>query len=154
MIRHLWSVLCSSSSIDRDDNKLSLFDIVEQITLLEPITEPGLIPIKIHLVTLWRRESLAHATKTTARVRVLVPPQGEEVSKSHEYVVDLTKFVRLRQRIVFRTIPVRGEGTYEFVIDYLDADERWREATRIPLDLVVKTPPAAPDTTADPTTTH
>jgi len=127
---------------------------VEQITLLEPITEPGVMPLQVHLVTLWRRENLAQAVKTTARVRVLAPPQSEQVGKTHEYVVDLTKYLRLRQRVVFRTIPVRAEGTYEFVIEYMDTPEEWREAARVPLDLVVKVPAATTDATAEPTTTH
>jgi hypothetical protein len=153
MIRHIWSVLCSSSAIDREENKVSLFDVLEQITLLEPITEPGVMPLQAHLVTLWRRENVAEPVKTTARVRVLVPPNGEQIGKTQEYTVDLTRYLRLRQRVVFRTLPVRAEGTYEFVIEYMDANEEWRETARLPLDLLVKVP-AVPETTTEPTKTH
>jgi hypothetical protein len=136
-------VLCSSSAIDRDENKLSLFNVLEQITLLEPITEPGIMPLQAHLVTLWSRENLRQEVKTTARIRLLVPPNGEQVGKTQEYAIDLTKHPRLRQRLVFRTLPVRTEGLDEFVIEYLNVDDQWQEATRVPLDLVVKVPPAA-----------
>jgi len=139
MIRHVFSVLCSGSSIDKDENKLSLFDVFEQVTLLQPFTEPGVMPIQGHLVTVWRRENLSLPAHCMGRVRVLAP-DGTQVGKTNEYTIDLSKFSRLRQRVVYRTLPVRGEGTYEFVVEYLDADQTWVEATRVPLDLAVRIP--------------
>ena len=140
MIRHLWSVICASSAIDKDENKLSLFDVTEQITLLEPITEPGVIPFQLHFVSLWRRADLAHEAKSMARIRLLAP-SGEQVGKTQEYTIDLTKFLRLRQRVIFRALPVRSEGTYEFVVEFLGANDEWELATRIPLEVVVKLSP-------------
>lgn len=136
MIKHIWSVLCRSSAIDKDGNNLSLFDVFEQLTILEPITQPGEAPIPFQLVTLWARADLATPVKTTSRVRVLLPG-GDEASKPVQLEVDLTAFRRLRQRVTFGSLPIRAAGVYEFIVEFREHDE-WREAARIPLELTVE----------------
>jgi hypothetical protein len=59
MIHHVWTVFCSSSAIDRDTNQVSLFDLIEQVTVqaVEPRAagERGVIPARFQVVTLWTR---------------------------------------------------------------------------------------------------
>ena len=137
MIRHLWSVLCTSSAIDRDTNKLSLFEVAEQMTLLEPFSEPGLLPVNLHLVTLWSRENIELPEKATVRVR-LITPAGDYAGNANEYQVDLTTFHRLRQRLVFRMFPLQAIGVHEFQIEVRDDADQWREVAKVPLEINVK----------------
>ncbi len=139
MIKHIWSVLCRSSALDKDSNVLSLFDVLEQIKLLEPLSEPGQVPISMHLVTLWARENMGEPTTGRARVSLLAPGDENPVGTPVEYQVDLTTFRRLRNRVTFSSFPIVRAGVYEFVVE-VNRNGGWVEAARVPLELVVEAP--------------
>ena len=139
MIRHVWSVLCRSSAVDKDTNSLSLFDVAEELTLLEPIREKGIAPFPLQLVTLWSRRNPAEPARAVARIR-LVLPIGEQSGAPSEYQVDLTTFKRLRHRFTTAMFPIVEAGVHEFVIEMQDPNREWVEVARIPMELTVKVP--------------
>jgi hypothetical protein len=58
-VQCLWGLLCSLSSIDQERNNLSLFNVIDQITLPKQFfsanSETKVLPFGHELVTLWRR---------------------------------------------------------------------------------------------------
>jgi len=143
MIRHIWSVLCRSSAIDRDANALSLFETFEEITLLEPIEEPGgVVPFSFQLVTLWSRRDVTQPARANIRVSAVNPGEAEARQPPTVTQVDLTQHVRLRQRISFAGLQVARAGVKEFVIDVEVETDRWENVARVPLEIKVQEPPA------------
>jgi|GEM_PF-4752138 len=58
MARHMWTIMCSKSSIDRQTNNLSLFDIIEKIDVaVVAQVDQIIVPIPFHLVTMWVRSA-------------------------------------------------------------------------------------------------
>lgn len=142
MIRHVWSVLCRSSSIDRDANSLSLFDTLEEVTSLEPITEPRTAPIPFQMVTLWARANPSQPTRGRVRVFALNPGEVEP----HDPVilqVDLTQHTRLRQRINFGGLRVMQAGIKEFQVQVEDEDGNWATVSSVPLEIKTPDPTSA-----------
>src|SRR3989338_5214550 len=59
MINHLWSIACSRTSVDRESNNISLFEVLEQLTLSGGPIQPGkkgVVPILFEIVSLWTKE--------------------------------------------------------------------------------------------------
>jgi len=71
-IEHIWSVLCSNSSVDIDTNSLSIFNVVEQLNIQsipkvvslhnnnsspkEAGQESSVIPVTFEIVSLFQRQ--------------------------------------------------------------------------------------------------
>jgi hypothetical protein len=146
MIRHIWTVFCSSSAIDRDTNQVSLFDIIERIKVdligPPPAGEKIVIPSRCQVVTLWTRAQQGEPDSGTTRLR-LIAPGGQELLKS-ENEVDLTEYALRRVRINLAGLPYIGNGQYRFVIDIKFEDE-WKVVAEIPVQLDVETKLAAAD---------
>lgn len=142
MIQHVWSVFCSSSAIDRDSNQVSLFDLVEQISvqLMEapPAGEKVIIPARFQVVTLWTRGDAAEPATGVSRLR-LVAPSGEELLKS-EYDVDLTEHQLRRVRLNLAGMPYVGDGRYHFRVELKD-DDQWQVVGDIPVRFAVQLSP-------------
>ena len=137
----IWAVLCQSSSVDRDSNNMSLFNMLEEVRLpasvpamtLEPdLTEEALEALgQFQLVILWARSDEGIGEKIRARVRVF-PPAAEDPVVTSDLDVDPSEYLRLRQRVNFPGIPASRQqgpvaGTYEFVIDSRLGDHGWKE---------------------------
>ncbi len=64
-IKHIWTILCSNSSIDQNTNNVSLFNVIEQVELqafdkkkINEKQEKG-IPLNCELISLWNRKDNA-----------------------------------------------------------------------------------------------
>jgi hypothetical protein len=140
MIDHVWTVLCTQSITDRESNNLTLLNVIEQINVLGPV--PGPIPIQLELVTLWVRSEPDRPTRGRGRVRV-VAPGGTQLAEN-EYEIDLTQFERIRNQGRIQGVPFSGPGRYLFVVSLQQEDEQdWQDVARVPLQIVVQTPPVA-----------
>lgn len=142
MIRHVWSVLCRNSSIDRDANSLSLFDVLEEMTSLEPITEPRTAPIQFQMVTLWARTNPTEPTRARTRVFALNPGEEEEPRDAVIIQVDLTQHSRLRQRINFGGLRILRAGVKEFRIQVENDEGNWVTVASVPLEIKAPETPA------------
>ncbi len=82
MIRHVWSVLCTKSSIDSDTNNISLFEILEQIQVSQ-FPEPAgdaitVVPMPVELVSLWTREPVGEPQQGECRL-TMYSPRGKSL---------------------------------------------------------------------------
>lgn len=136
MIEHIWTLICSNAIVDRDTNNVSIFNILEQVTIPKNAINNQVIAVGIELITLWVRSDLSKPAKGKSQIN-LVAPNGE-VTKSVDSEIDLSKFERLRSRVFFQGLPYNGEGIYRFIVLYKVDDEKdWEQVASIPLKMVV-----------------
>lgn len=131
MIRHVWSVLCQSASIDAQTNNVSLFNALENIIVLGELSKEKPFILSCEIVSLWARE---HEDKpASGQLRAcFISPEGRN-PQSIVLDIDLTKTPFHRTRLTIGALPVISTGWFEFVIDFrLAGEENWRPAARLP----------------------
>lgn len=141
----IWALLCERSVIDKETNNLSVHNVIEELTVIStppqgpPVpTGPGEgIAMGFQLVALWTRSLEEVPERGNGRVRLVLP--GDESQLGAEYEVDLTQYLRLRYLMHIAGLPMRGEGTYRFVIEGKDEDGQWTPMFEVPLRVIVKT---------------
>lgn len=139
----IWAILCQNSVIDGDTNNVSLFNVVEELTLPAPPPEAPrgrqltvgltLAPL-FQLVVLWTRSNQEVPEQARGRVRLLLPNDQEAVNQ--EFEVDLTQYLRLRNRINIAAFPVGPEGIYRFVVEGMTGTSEWAQMFELPLRVV------------------
>jgi hypothetical protein len=145
MIRHVWTVFCTSSAIDKDTNQVSLFDLIEQIRVqlanAPPAGQKAIVPAHFQVVTLWSRGDGNEAEIAPTRMR-LMAPNGEELLRSD---VDLSEHQLRRVRLNLAGMPFVGDGRYHFRVELKDGDE-WQVVGDVPVrfEIEVQLPGAEP----------
>jgi hypothetical protein len=145
-LQHGWSILCSGTSVDQDTNNLTLFNIIDQISIPEDklVKMPGIdgkdkpaAPVGFNLVTLWRKSETKVAASAEVEVELL-DPSGTMRQKG-DYSVDLPEGItRLRSRMQWNGIRVTTSGTYTFKISLKEAgDDKFRKVGEIYLDIQI-----------------
>ena len=143
-MKNIWSVLCQNAIIDKDTNNVSLLNVVEEVHIpTEPPpesivgTSKASMSPSFELVTLWRRSDPEVPEKGSARVRVVLP--GKKVHILATFEVDLTKFLRVRNRLHIYGIPRGGEGIYKFVVERKQGTKGWSREAEVPLGVTMRT---------------
>lgn len=120
-IKHVWTVLCRESLINQDDNILSLFGVIEEVTVtMPPINNvptppPDKInlPINYEIVNLWSRDEYKKEEKATLEIAEL-NPKGEELNKITQELIFPANVKRLRSRTKVSGLTIQGRGDYSF----------------------------------------
>ena len=135
MIRHVWSVACRKSVIDKESNNISFYDVVEQVNLTPPPkTEfPTVIPFEHELVSLWSRGE-DDPEEGLYRLR-WVGPDG---TVQHELTqdIDVTQHQRMRTRARSNGFHIAGEGEHHWEVA-LQTNEGWNIVARVPIQVVL-----------------
>jgi hypothetical protein len=139
VIRHVWSILCSKVSVDRETNNVSLFEILESVQFMisTAVTYPANFLFDANLVTLWARQDRSEPNEGEMRVRLLAPNGDQLAMVSNSFNFQSS----LRARVIgkFNTIRVAGEGVHEWEISYRQSSqEDWRIVASIPLEISVQ----------------
>lgn len=123
-IEYLGSIICIGTSIDRDTNNLTVFNIIEEINILESeLKKPfksesekeRIIPFSFEMVTLWKK--LIKDQEVSGQVRVdLIDPIGNMIQK-FEYSITIKKeHKRLRNKAQIRGLKITEVGEYMYYI--------------------------------------
>lgn len=155
MARHVWTVLCRASSIDKDSGELSLFQVMEGFTISGPLSEAlegtptgslPVAPMNILLVSFWVRSDPAKPEKN-ARVRyVMVTPTGKRIAET-EASISLHDNQRSRHKLIINHFPIFGkDGTYEWRTQVPGKKSgSWRTVARTPFEVTFQDEPSAVD---------
>ena len=148
-IKHIWTVLCRESVIDKESNNISLINVLEQISIStrtpseqQPTGQArgGPIPISFEIVSLWIRAEEAQPALGHCRVTILSP--SGPLEEAHHIPVDLRKYQRMRTRQRLGGLPVSEAGQYLFRVEYRDDGETdWREVGAIPVSIIIESAP-------------
>jgi hypothetical protein len=143
-MRHVWTILCSKATIDRESNNVSLSEVIERLEVLVPANTvtPVSFAFSGDLVTLWIRSDLNQPVRGFMRVRLLAP-NGDTLSE-YGSEVDLEGAARNRHVAHMAGLVVAGSGWHEFAVAHrLTANDPWIEGSRIPLEVAVVEDPIA-----------
>ncbi|TSC63464.1 MAG: hypothetical protein Athens041674_96 [Parcubacteria group bacterium Athens0416_74] len=146
-VQHIWTVICSRSSIDTDTNNVSLFNLIEKFTLTVPKEQVekakqqgarGIVfPVEFEIVTRYRREDKTKSDAFDSRLRML-NPKGEETLSNEQKIAMKEGIDNLRVRNQISGLPVDENGVYWVVIETKPVnDANYIEVYRLPLEVVV-----------------
>lgn len=131
-IDHIWTVVCSSSVIDRDANNLSLLNVIEQLRIQGSYQPGGAVLVKLDVVTLWVRRDPDMPCEGHARL-VLLSPTNKAL-REKPFSIDLQEHMRFRSRIHFDALPVGGNGRHLFQLELQNAqDDGWQRVAQVPV---------------------
>jgi hypothetical protein len=132
MLDHLWSIVCQSSSIDIETNRLSIFNVIENLSINSQEGQRILVPLQFDIVSSWLRKDISEPVYATMRI-TYSSPEGENILQQ-ELVFEITKAPLHRTRIHFPNIPVTTSGCYKFMVDLkMNAENVWCTVATIPL---------------------
>ena len=143
-MKALWAILCESSIVDQETNRISLLNILEGIRVPEPLAaiaeESSLpaAPVNCDLFILFARSDPESGERGNGRIRVQFPadtPPAKIPAPAPEFEVDLTSAQQHRVRIRFPVLPYYKQGSYLFVIEAADAAGGWDQLFEIPLEV-------------------
>jgi hypothetical protein len=145
MINHIWSLLCRRSVIDNETNNLSIFDILERLTVEikikrgsgDKVTKIN-IPIEYEIISFWVKAPETKEFKGGIKLEI-ISPDGK-IEKTFEKPLEIPKDKkRLRSRIRIKGFVAHKEGNYIFRINYKEgAKDRYLKAAEIPLEVILK----------------
>ena len=137
MAIHVWSVFCSKSSVDRNTNNISLFDVTEQLNLSyegDLVAGPVMVPGEFDLVSLWLRSNVEKPESPVLRASVIGPNGKTLVGPEHK--IDLATAPRSRSILKMNAVPINGNGYHFFLVELRNEGTKvWQEVARIPLDV-------------------
>jgi hypothetical protein len=142
-MRHIWTVICSRTAIDRETNNISLFEVLEAIEVVtnQDIAFPTAFPTSISVVTLWARPDLNTPISGEARTRLLGPDGAELMSVTQR--VDMSAHPRSRSLGNLIGLRAGGNGIHEFEVSSRpDGATDWTVASRVPLVLTFRVDPS------------
>lgn len=141
MIDHVWTVVCRGSSIDGENNTISLFNVLEQLTIGKTSAAPVQIPIELEIISLWIRKEIN--TPALGKMRTFFCDPDNSRKKHAEIMVNLSQSVVARTRIRSVGLEIKGPGKYKFVVEYQNQGEPdWRTVASIPILVALKPAPS------------
>jgi hypothetical protein len=109
---------------------------MERLTVTGPaIGQEGLVPISIHVITLWCRSDLLQPDRGNARLKLLAP-DGTQIGETVNYEVNLEEFPRARNITRFSAFAFRGSGI-RFVVE-MERNGTWSTVSRVPLEITLQ----------------
>jgi len=139
---HVWTILCSNNTVDRQSNNISLFNVIEQLKVNVPNSESKkntkintIFPSQ--LVTLWKRSNLKDRSEIKAGVQVsFIGPDGVELQNLKYDIKFPQENRRMRFIVDMKNILLSKTGEYYFVISIKGAgDSGYEEVFRLPLEV-------------------
>lgn len=121
-IRHIWSVLCKESVIDRDDNNISIHGVLEELSIsLSLVNGTGKLPEKLNIpmnyeiVSLWQKSKEVELAKAEIEY-LFIDPENKELLKNTQTIEIPKTSRRFRSRMKIVGMPLSKEGDYKFQI--------------------------------------
>lgn len=140
----IFATLCRGTSVDRQSNNLSIFNVIEQITLTPPknaqkseLEKIKVVPVEYQLVTFWK--AIGGLMPKTLDIQIdFIDPVGDITqSGSHAIKLDEPKG-RLRTIMEIKALKVTQPGDYTVVIKAkIPGQDEFLEYSRFPLELKI-----------------
>lgn len=141
----VWGLVCSMSAIDQEKNNISLFNIIDHITIPRQVHEQSiaagklgvLVPIEHEVVLLWRRviaPSLCDVELNTDMKLSLVDSGGGVLNEMLTPIKFESGKRNLRLRVKNNALKVTQAGDYVYRIEVLQpGSDTFTKALEIPL---------------------
>lgn len=135
-MKHIWSMLCKSSSIDKETNLITLRDCIEQLDITVPKkAAKKVVPIEFELVHLWSVGEIGEAEKFEVKTE-LYDPENQRINGFSGFFTFPKNKKRLRTCIQVKGLPFTSVGEYKFKIKLKEENQKqYKEVAEIPLDI-------------------
>jgi len=141
-INHLWSILCTGSSVDKTSNNISLFNLTERLNMTiskEDIAKVGqkMIVAPIYLEIVNQFEVLSRINKFDLRFD-FTDPSGHSLMQTEQKVELLNEVSSGNIRFILKVdkIKITTAGKYSIKIYLKELGEKeFREIYAIPLQI-------------------
>jgi len=137
-MEHIWSLLCRDSSIDIDNNLLSIFGCFEKIELgvsLNNVSEDSKLvaPIDFQIVNFWEATETDKDSVFTIKIELEDP--NNKILPMVEKEFNIKKgTASFRNRMKFQGLTISISGKYRFNIYKKDEnDKKYRAVASLPL---------------------
>lgn len=148
-IKHVWSVLCSNSVVDKDTNNISLNNTIEKLTITVPkgvlekakeAKEDGFtFEFPHQIVTMFSRADSSIENAIDLKLE-FVNPEGLITSKSERKIGIQKGIKNVRIRDLAEALPLSTSGDYCIRVYYKVVSEPdFNLATELPLEIVIET---------------
>lgn len=144
MFKHIWSVICRQSNIDKDSNTVSLFNVLEQLEIgIAPIEDTNKIPdainvpIEYEVITLWGKVGTTKEAVLEQRITVL-NPENKEVANFDQKAVCPESSRRLRTRYKMNGFVATTPGNYVFQIKIKGSKGEYQLVSEVPIEVNIK----------------
>lgn len=117
--RHIWSILCQSSSVDRETNRLSLLNILEEISIKKDKASEGkfFLPLEFEIVSFLERLDDNRKGDIIQEAEMgITDPSGGVLLKRPFELLFRKGFKRLRNRLKMNGLIITTAGIYTFFI--------------------------------------
>lgn len=142
MIKHVWSVLCRSSSVDSNSNNISLFNVLESLRLSPNVPQKTKnekqeihVPIDYQIVSFWTHEQEKKETITIKLV--FETPAGKTVQLIDKKLTFPADKRRMRDIIGIQGITVQESGEYAFKYQ-AKLNGNFKTMAELPLEVTIK----------------
>lgn len=143
-IKHIWSVLCKESVINKDDNNISIHGVLEQLSVsLSPIKKTGKLPEKFgipmnyEIVSMWQRSKDVESAKADIEY-VFMDSDNKELFKSTQMIEIPKTSRRFRSRMKITGMPLTKEGDYTFKVKIKEEEsDTFRLVAELPLEVKI-----------------
>lgn len=143
MAKLIWAVLSQTAVVDRFSNALSVFNIVEELSVPAPPPpsdgKPQLAVLPLVAVTYWRRSDPTKPESVQVRLRIVGPTKKPLMEALQ--TADMTDHLRTRALATLPGIPVAGAGNYAIIIS-TKAGAQWKKAGQVDFHLSYESPHA------------
>ena len=149
--KHLWSILCRVASVDKESNSLSLFNVIEEITINKaegPEKEEKaidvektalIVPIEFVIVTYLERLDDKDRGSMTKEAQIeIVDPAMHSLLKREFEITFPQGPKRLRHLLKMNGLKITTGGTYKFYISTRESREDiFESVAEIPIDVKI-----------------
>jgi hypothetical protein len=140
MVRHVWSVLCSSASIDAETGSVSLFNLLDQITVFTQKADEITLPMRFEIFSMWTFEE--DDPNKLGKARVMFCNPSQICFKQVELGIELGSASFHRTRIRFEGLKINGPGNYQFSVEFCpENDDDFIQVASLPLFINYQSPP-------------
>lgn len=141
-MKHIWSILCQNSSVDSNTNLLSLFNCVEELSLViekdkMPKDDNLVIPIGFQLVNFWTTEN--GNAKSILDIKLEIFDPEEKLLGTFDKDFDVPGGVaRFRSILSINGIKVTKEGRYIIKVQQKESNgKKFKVVAELPLDIKI-----------------
>lgn len=139
MVKHIWSILCQNSTIDQDNNSLSISNVLDTINIKlkegKQKSAKFVIPFNFEVVSLLSKSDLIKEEKIQIKVVILNP----EMDQLGDFATDVTipsDKKRMRSRIKMSGMPIKGQGDYIFLVSMKTGkDKEFKNIAELPFEV-------------------
>jgi hypothetical protein len=140
---HIWSVLCSNSTLDRNTNNVSLFNVLEQLNVpkekfSKAADNPAanvVVGVNCELITLWKKAEKDKVVLAEEKIE-LADPNNKVLGSIINAIEIPENSHRARIRVVVNGVKITVEGEYKFKISVKNKeDKNFVEMAQVPLEI-------------------